>query len=151
MVIVIRALNEIPKGQEITVHYGDIFGREGQFKCNCSPGCKKTLSGHIHPLEMMQKLEDYKKHHDIYKQYKGLTCDDETDIEERINFLEEQANFFKSLGKEGSIPHDSLPVCRETLVRAAGESTASQTDGAHCSTDAMEVDRTVEVEMLEQK
>lgn len=109
-------MKDIKIGDEVTVDYGTIFGRQGTLECLCrEKGCKKKLECHVTAADLTAVFDDYMKSLNMLKAYKGrlstnadiesLILDSDSIIEE-IENLKIRLKYIQALDNMAMIDDD---------------------------------------------
>ena len=86
----------IKPGSEITVNYGDYFGRQGVLKCRCKKDCKAKLTGNISAKDFKALIVNYQYafrsllRYKEFMEAKNVSCPDisnSTELAERMTEL----------------------------------------------------------------
>ena len=109
-----RAVKGIKVGDEITVDYGFMFGREGSLFCK-EPGCNKNVRENpIRASELRTVIENYKIALVTVRQYaadaeKSVGFDTAA-FEEKVQELQSRMRLLELLEGDRIIPDHNLPI-----------------------------------------
>ena len=123
LVVVIRALQDIARGAEVTVDYGKNFGVDGQMKC-LEASCGKVIGCFADRVTVSRALQAYQRAVKHLKDMESsLTVKDKAsvnlNIDSEVERVEKLLGTFRDqeiLDSENCVDHDSLPCPPEVLV-----------------------------------